>query len=94
MIPRIIHSKNISKIRQKDYPQNPCAIVNDMLQRLCPLHKDTNDVLILRNLVMILLGFAGFLRFDKISSLKCNNILVEEEYVKLLLRKVKMTSYM
>lgn len=31
-------------LRQKDYPQNPCAIVNDMLQRLCPLHKDTNDV--------------------------------------------------
>lgn len=55
-----------------------------MLQRLCPLHKDTNDVLILRNLVMILLGFAGFLRFDKISSLKCNNILVVwvvEEYI-------------
>lgn len=66
--------------------------VDYMFQSLCPLNKDTDDVSILRNLVVILFGFAGFLRFDEISSLKCNNILVEEEYVKLLLREVKMTS--
>lgn len=40
---------------------------------------------------MILFGFAGFLRFDEISSLKCNNIFVEDEYLKLFIKKkVKM----
>lgn len=70
-------------VRRKD------PVDNDMLQSLCSLHKDTNDVLILRNLVMILFGFAGFLRFDEISCLKCNNILIEEEYVKLFIEKSK-----
>lgn len=60
-----------------------------MLQSLCSLHKDTSDVLVLRNLVMILFGFAGFLRFDEISSLKCNNIFVEDEYLKLCIEKSK-----
>lgn len=41
-------------VRRKD------PVDDDMLQSLCSLHKDTNDVLILRNLVMILFGFAGF----------------------------------
>lgn len=55
-------------VRRKD------PVDNDMFQSLCSLHKDTKYVLILRNLVMILFGFAGFLRFDEISYLKCNNI--------------------
>lgn len=37
---------------------------NENLQNLYSLHEDTNDVLILRNSVMISFGFAGFLRFD------------------------------
>ncbi|XP_061185795.1 integrase/recombinase xerD homolog [Saccostrea echinata] len=70
-------------VRRKD------PIDNDMLQSLCSLHKDTDDVLILRNLAMILLGFAGFLRFDEISSLKCSNILVGDDYLKLFIEKSK-----
>lgn len=70
-------------VRRKD------PVDNDMFQSLCSLHKDTNYVLILINLVMILFGFAGFVRFDEISSLKCNNILVEEEYVKIFIEKSK-----
>lgn len=70
-------------VRRKD------PVHTKILQSLCLLHKDTSDVLILRNLVMILLGFAGFLRFDEISSLKCNNIFVEDEYLKLFIEKSK-----
>lgn len=39
---------------------------NEILQNLYSLHEDTNDVLILRNSVMISFGFAGFLRFDSL----------------------------
>lgn len=39
---------------------------NAILQNLYSLHEDTNDVLILRNSVMISFGFAGFLRFDSL----------------------------
>lgn len=70
-------------MRRKD------PVENEKLQSLCSLHKDINDVLILRNFVMILFGFAGFLRFDKTSSLKYNNILVEEEYVRIFIEKSK-----
>ena len=38
---------------------------------------------------MILLCFAGFLRYDEISSLLCNNVKNYDEYLILLIEKVK-----
>lgn len=43
-------------VRRKD------PVDRQMLQTLCDLHADTTDVLMLRNLAMILIGFAGFFK--------------------------------
>ena len=46
-------------------------------------NKDGTDWLVLGNLSMILIGFAGFLRYDELSSLKCKDVIVESDYLKI-----------
>lgn len=45
--------------------------------------------LLIRDLSMILLCFAGFLRYDEISSLLCNNVKIYDEYFTLFIEKAK-----
>lgn len=42
---------------------------------------------------MILLCFAGFLRYDEISSLLCNNVKIYDEYLTLFIEKAKTDQY-
>ena len=49
-------------------------VTTEMLIDLCTQFKDCKDLLIIRYLTMILLCFAGFLRYDEISSLLCKNL--------------------
>jgi hypothetical protein len=42
-----------------------------------------------KDLTMILLSFAGFLRFDEVSSLLCSDVKIECEYLFLFIRKSK-----
>ena len=50
-------------------------IINtEMLRRLCDIYSNTDDILDIRDLTMIVLGFAGFLRFSEISQLQCNDV--------------------
>ena len=42
---------------------------------------------------MILLGYAGFLRFNEISELKCNDIELKEDHVILKIKKSKTDVY-
>ena len=42
---------------------------------------------------MILLGFSGFLRFDELSSLRCNDISIFDSYFILKIRKSKTDQY-
>lgn len=74
-------------VRRKD------PIDRQMLQNLCGLYTDSKDVLTLRNLSMILIGFAGFLRFDELSSLKCKDVIVEQDYLKIIIEKCKNDQY-
>ena len=39
------------------------------------MFSEKSDLLILRDLSMILIGFAGFLRFDDLVELRCSDIL-------------------
>ena len=48
------------------------------------MFKHTDDVLHLRDLPMILLGYACFLRFNEINELKCNDIEFKEDHAILL----------
>ncbi|VDI71133.1 Hypothetical predicted protein [Mytilus galloprovincialis] len=49
-------------------------ITVDVLKNLCSKYKDCNDLLVIRDLTMIILCFAGFLRYDEISSIRCKDI--------------------
>ena len=57
------------------------------------MFKHTDDVLHLGDLTMILLGYAGFLRFNEINELKCNDIEFKEDHVILKIRKCKSDFY-
>ena len=59
-------SKRIAvKPNEKKEPISP-----DTLIELCNMFKDSVDLLIVRDLAMILLSFSGFLRYDEVSSLR------------------------
>ena len=64
-----------------------------MLLELCNMHLGNNDLLVVRDLTMILLSFAGFLRFDEVSSLLCSDVKIECEYLFLFIRKSKTDQY-
>ena len=60
-----------------------------LLQSLCEMYKNSTDLLVLRNLTMILIEFSGFLRYDELSALKCVDITVETEYLKIFIHRSK-----
>lgn len=62
---------------------------SETLQTLCETYKNSTDLLVLRNLTMILIGFAGFLRYDELSSLKCKDVTVESDYLKITIQRSK-----
>jgi hypothetical protein len=57
--------RTASKKTEKKYP-----ISTETLVELCTMFKDSTDLLIIRDLTMMLLSFSGFLRYDEISSLR------------------------
>ncbi|XP_060563636.1 integrase/recombinase xerD homolog [Ruditapes philippinarum] len=68
-------------------------VTKDLLIELCSKYESTTDVLILRDLCMILLGFSAFLRFDEIRNLHCNDITFHDDYFSLHIRKSKTDQY-
>lgn len=68
-------------------------ITKDVLIELCDKFIDENDLLIVRNLTMILFCFAGFLRFDEAISLTFNDVIVHDEYLVLCIKKSKTDQY-
>lgn len=49
-------------------------VSSEMLISLCLKYRESVDILIVRDLCMILVGYCAFLRYDEISSLHCNDI--------------------
>lgn len=68
-------------------------ISKDMIISLCSKFIDCNDLLIVRNMLMILFGFAGFLRFDEFSSLTFGDVKIFENFIRLIIRKSKTDQY-
>ena len=64
-------------------------ITKDILITLCDKFIDEKDLLIVRNLTMILFCFAGFLRFDEVSSLTFNDIIMRDDHIVLCIKKSK-----
>lgn len=78
-------------VRPLKQKKDPVSI--EMLLELCNMYLDNNDLLVVRDLTMILLSFAGFLRFDEVSSLLCSDVKIECDYLFLLIRKSKTDQY-
>jgi site-specific recombinase XerC len=64
-----------------------------MIIELCSQFKDLDDLMIVRDLAMIILNFSGFVRFDELSSLKYNDVTVHDHYVKLKIVHSKADQY-
>ena len=75
------------KTRRKD------PVSSEMLVNLCELYKESTDLLEIRDLTMILLSYAGFLRFDELSSLLCKDISFHEGYISVHIAKSKTDQY-
>ena len=68
-------------------------VTPDILVSLCEKYSASTDVLIVRDLCMIVLGFSAFLRYDEISNIRCNDIRMEDDYFILNIRKSKTDQY-
>lgn len=78
---------NKSRVTKKEI-----VTVNDLIL-LCDLHVNSTNLSEVRDLCMILLSFAGFLRFDELSSLRCSDITFMDGYVKIFINKSKTDKY-
>ena len=67
-------------------------VTSQMIIELCSKFKDSDDLMIIRDLAMIVLSFAGFLRFDELSSLKCNDVTVHDHVLNSRLFIVKLNN--
>lgn len=56
------------------------------VDELCEKYKDTVDLLIIRDLAMIVLSFAGFLRFDELSELHVSDVSFNDSHVSLKIK--------
>lgn len=75
--------------------QKKDVISTDMLQNLCSLYVGCTDVVDIRDLCMITLAYAGFLRFDEVSNLHCthNDVKFNSDHLVLNIRKSKTDVY-
>ena len=64
-----------------------------ILINLCSMFLNSKDLLIMRDLVMILLSFSGFLRFNELSQLRGNDVIVKDCYLIIKIRKSKTDQY-
>ena len=69
------------------------AVTSEMLIELCDRFSGATDLLLLRDLSMILVGFAGFLRFDELVELTCKDVKFHDGYLSVQIRKSKTDIY-
>lgn len=60
---------------------------------LCDIYADSSSLLEVRDMCMILLSFAGFLRYEELSSLRCSDVKFFDGYVKIFINKSKTDQY-
>ena len=64
-------------------------IPTETIINICEKYKDSNSLADIRDLALISLSFAGFLRFDEVSSIKANHIKFEQDHMQIYLPKSK-----
>ena len=80
--------------RMRSQPVKRKDVVNtEMLISLCDQYINNTNLSDIRDLAMILIGYAGLLRFDEISNLHLNDIVFEESHLVLNIRKSKTDKF-
>jgi integrase len=69
------------------------VVTSEQLVSLCDMFVGSTDVIALRDLSIILLSYAGFLRFDEVSSLRCNDVTIHDDHIRLFIKKSKTDIY-
>jgi integrase len=80
---RIAHTP----VKKKD------PVSRDMLIELCLKHRESTDLIVVRDLAMAVLSFAGFLRYDEVSSLKCKDVTFKDTHLELFISHSKTDQY-
>lgn len=68
-------------------------VTSDILIRLCNFFAESTDLLVIRDLAMILLCFSGFLRYNELSNLHCSDIKFSDDFFTVKVRKSKTDQY-
>ena len=69
------------------------VVTSDMLVSLCDKYTDSYILTDIRDLAMILMCYTGFLRFDEVSNLKCNDITFHDDHFILNIKSSKTDQY-
>ena len=91
-----IHVKNLletSKRRPKKPSHKKDIVSPDVIKQLFHKYSDCNDLLVLRDLAMIVVAFAGFLRYDELSNIRRNDLTFHSDHVKINIVKSKTDQY-
>lgn len=80
--------------RLRSQPVKRKDVINsEMLVELCDQYIGSSDVVDIRDLAMILTGYTGFLRFDEISKLKCNDVTFQDDHFTLTITSSKTDKF-
>ncbi|VDI39681.1 Hypothetical predicted protein, partial [Mytilus galloprovincialis] len=82
-------SKRVAtKKTEKEDPISPETLIE-----LCDMFKNSLDLLVIRDLAVMILSFSGFLRYDEVSSLRFCDVKVHESHLILCIEKSKTDQY-
>lgn len=73
--------------------QKEDVITSEHLIQLCNMLSGSSEVIVLRDLAMILLSYTGFLRFDEVSDLRFSGVEIKDSHAVILIRKSKTDIY-
>ncbi|XP_045209806.1 uncharacterized protein LOC123561472 [Mercenaria mercenaria] len=73
--------------------QKKDVVSSEMLQARCLTYQDSVDIIDLRDLSMIMLAYAGFLRMNEVSNLHCNDVQFNSDHLVLKIRQSKTDVY-
>ena len=69
------------------------VISREMLIKLCDMYSDSTDIIVLRDLCMILLCYTALLRYSDVSELRCCDIHFMSDHIVVHVRKSKTDVY-
>ena len=91
-----VHVRQLLSTSKRSVNKPKCKkdiVSPDHIKTLFELYSDSQDLFVIRDLTMIITCFSGFLRYDEMSNLKCNEIKFEPDYVKLVIAKGKTDQF-